>query len=367
MDIGKILNVIFFIFAVIGAADYLLDNRFGIGKEFERGIRCAGTLILCMAGFMTLAPVIGRFLAPKLTPFFVKIGADPSLLAGILFSIDSGGAVTAKEMALSEEAYLLNGYLVAAMFGSAVNGNISLSVAVIRPERRRLVLFGLAIGIISIPFGCLIGGLLAGFSVKTLFGNLIPLFLLSLLLTSSIVLFSKVLEKILKIFGKGMVLLCLFGLLVCAGRELCGFSFPFELGDFGEIMVIIGKIVLCLIGVFPLLGIILKLLKKPIAKLAQKTGTSVLDLNCLIMDLVNCFSSIDMLNEMTDTGILLNCALGIGAGYALGDHFAYVTATEPGLTIPLLLGKFAAGAFSILAVALLARFIIREGKESSES
>lgn len=357
MDVGKLLNVLFFCFAVLGALDYLFDNRFGIGKEFERGIKCAGTLVLCMVGFMTVAPAAGRALAPVITPFFERIGADPSLFAGILLSIDSGGAVTAKEMALSEEAYVMNGYFVAAMFGSALNGNISLSVAVIRPERRRLVLFGLAIGIISIPFGCLVGGILAGLSAKTIFGNLIPLFILSLVLTSSIILFSKALEKILKVFGKGMVLICLLGILICAARELCGFRIPVEGQSFEEIMVIIGKIVLCLCGVFPLLGILLKLVKKPIGRLAERTGTSVLDINCLIMDLVNCFSSIDLLNEMTDTGILLNCAVGVGAGYALGDHFAYVTATEPRLTIPLILAKLSAGAFSVIAVALLARFI----------
>lgn len=359
MDLGRVLNIIFFIFAILGAGDYFLDNKFGLGKEFERGLKCAGTLVLCMVGFMTVAPAVGKILSPYVSPFFVKIGADPSLFAGILLAVDCGGAVTAKEMALTEDAYLLNGFLVASMFGSALNGNISLSVAVIKPERRRYVLFGLAIGIISIPVGCLVGGILAGLSVKVLWGNLLPLFILSVILTSSIVLFSRVLEKILKIFGKFMVLICLLGLLVCAARELCGMNFPIEGQPFPEIMDIIGKIVLCLCGVFPMLGVILNWLRKPISRVAEKTGTSVLDINCLLMDLVNCFSSIDLLNEMTDLGILLNCALGIGAGYALGDHFAYVSSTEPRLTIPLILGKLAAGAFSILAVALLARFIVK--------
>lgn len=364
MDWGRILNIIFFIFAIIGAGDYFLDNKFGLGKEFERGLRTAGTLILCMVGFMTIAPAVGKVLGPYISPFFVKIGADPSLFAGILLSVDCGGAVTAKELALTEDAYILNGFLVASMFGSALNGNIPLSVAIIKPERRRYVLFGLAIGIISIPVGCLVGGILAGMSPRVLWGNLLPLFILSVILTSSIILFSRVLEKILKVFGKAMVLICLLGLMVCAARELCGINFPIEGQPFSETMNTVGKIVLCLCGVFPMLGVILNWLRKPISRIAEKTGTSVLDIKCLLMDLVNCFSSIDLLNEMTDLGILLNCALGIGAGYALGDHFAYVNSTEPRLTIPLILGKLAAGAFSILAVALLARFIIKPKEEA---
>ena len=38
-------------FLAVGGADYLLDGRFGLGKEFEKGILTCGRLLLVMAGF----------------------------------------------------------------------------------------------------------------------------------------------------------------------------------------------------------------------------------------------------------------------------------------------------------------------------
>ena len=48
MNAAFILNVIYFVFAVVGAVDYLFDNKYGIGAEFERGICCSGKLIIAM-------------------------------------------------------------------------------------------------------------------------------------------------------------------------------------------------------------------------------------------------------------------------------------------------------------------------------
>ena len=358
MDVNTILNLIFLVFAVLGGIDYLLDNRFGLGAEFERGIKCAGPLVLCMVGFMTLAPWLGKVLSPIAGPFLTSIGADPSLIAGLLLAVDSGGYVMASEMAGSEGAAILNGVFVGAMFGSAIMGNIPLSITVIRPEKRKIVLFGLAIGIAVMPFGCAAGGFLAGVDVNTIIGNMVPLTVLAALIVLAMIFASKVLEAALRIFGKITVAICVTGLIICVAGDLCHIEILPERMAFTEIMLVIGKICLCLAGVFPFLGVLLKIFEKPIERLAAKTGIGSLDIKCLIMNLVNSFSSIDRLNEMTDTGILLNCAFGVVAGYTLGDHFAYITSALPHLTVSFILGKLITGIMAVIAVLLLRKFII---------
>ena len=77
---------------MLGAIDYLWDGRLGLGRDFERGIKCCGQLMLVMVGFLSLSPVLGTILGPAVTPLFQALGADPSLLAGLFLSSDSGGA-----------------------------------------------------------------------------------------------------------------------------------------------------------------------------------------------------------------------------------------------------------------------------------
>lgn len=359
---SRILNLVFFFFAVLGGIDYFLDNKFGIGEEFERGISCAGKLILSMMGFMTLAPVLGNLVGRLCGPALIRMGSDPSLMAGILFSVDGGAVPAASSMALTEDAAIINGYFVSAMFGSAFGGNAVLSLLAIDKGRRNKVLFGLALGFASVPFGCIVGASMLKISVRTVLTDLFPLLILSAALFLLMGFCSSGLLKALKVFGKFNVGLCIAGILITAAGELCGFEVLPERYPFDEMMIIIGQIVLVLAGVFPLLGIILRLVSAPIQKLSDKTGLSTVDIKGLFMDMVNCFSSIDRLPEMTDMGVVLNTAFGVGAGYALGDHFAYVTSAAPQFAIPVVLAKLSAGIVSIIAAVLLKKFIINTGK-----
>ena len=54
----EILIAVMAIFAVLGALDRILGNKFGIGKDFEEGILAMGSLAMAMIGVITLAPVL---------------------------------------------------------------------------------------------------------------------------------------------------------------------------------------------------------------------------------------------------------------------------------------------------------------------
>lgn len=354
MSASIILNIIFFLFAVIGGIDYMMDNRLGIGEDFERGLKTAAPLILCMGGFMTLVPWIAELLSPTLGPLLVRLGADPSLIAGLLLSIDSGGAVLSKEMALTHDAAVLNGYFTASMFGSAIMGNIPLSILAVKGERRGFALKGLAFGIASIPFGSAAGGLLCGMDPAVLAGNLLPLTVISAVLVLSMIFFEKALTAILKVFGKINILICISGILIAFLGEIFGIELLPVRMSFSEIMDVIGKIILVLIGVFPCFSLLIKAIKKPLAAVSDKLGLSFTDSRGFIVNLVNSFPSIDALPDMTDTGIMINCAFGIGAGYSFGDHFAYAAATAPELAVPLIAAKLTAGIISVIGVFLIA-------------
>ena len=59
-------------FAVLGAIDRILGNRFGLGQSFEEGILAMGSLALAMLGIITLAPVLSGLLQPVVVPMIPR-------------------------------------------------------------------------------------------------------------------------------------------------------------------------------------------------------------------------------------------------------------------------------------------------------
>ena len=79
-------------FALLGAADRIFGNRWGLGKEFEEGILAMGSLALAMLGIIALAPVLANLLRPVVVPVYGFLGADPAMFAGtLLLALTYGG------------------------------------------------------------------------------------------------------------------------------------------------------------------------------------------------------------------------------------------------------------------------------------
>ncbi len=100
--------------ALIGAADKIIGNRFGLGEKFDEGFQAMGSLALGMVGIVCLAPVISKALGPVIIPACQAIGADPALFGSILAN-DMGGYSLAMELAQNQEAGLFAGNIVASM------------------------------------------------------------------------------------------------------------------------------------------------------------------------------------------------------------------------------------------------------------
>ena len=118
MNLTQIITAVMVIFLVIGAVDYAMGNRFGLGHEFEEGIMACGRLTLCMAGFMVLAPLIAQQLGPVVSPLFRSLGIDTSrdkpagektvLLIGLLSHLSAYiGQAQGKVLVHGEEATVL--------------------------------------------------------------------------------------------------------------------------------------------------------------------------------------------------------------------------------------------------------------------
>ena len=144
-----IINYVLLSFAILAAIDRIFGSRFGLGKDFERGISMAGPLILAMGGMLVLYPVISELLlgfAGASSKYF-----DFSIVPAMLLANDMGASQIAMSLSSSVEVGLLNGMVVSSMMGGTVSFLIPYVLQITNKERHNDVIFGLLCGIITIP------------------------------------------------------------------------------------------------------------------------------------------------------------------------------------------------------------------------
>ncbi|MGE4277495.1 MAG: ethanolamine utilization protein EutH, partial [Lawsonibacter sp.] len=343
------------LFFVIGAVDSLFSGKLKLGDEFEKGIMCAGRLVLCMVGFMTLAPVLAGTILPLVAPLCEKTGVDPSFLAGAFLANDSGGAAVAMEMAIDPNAGLFNGYIVGAMLGTSVMFIIPLSMVNSSVRERPAVIYGLLSGLITIPIGCFFGGIAAGFSVVMLVRNLAPSVLFSLLLSLALATLKGKIIPVFTFFSQILTALMLFGLIAAALQQLFGIQLFAEMGDFSEIMGIIGNIAIFLAGMFPLLNILTRVLRKPLEAFGKLLRVDDTVVSYLVAGLANGILPLSALKEMSSRGVMLNVAMLVSASCVFGDHLAFTFRMAPALVGPVILSKLISGGCAIIFAVLLDR------------
>lgn len=352
--INQIITWAAVLFLILGGIDYLLGGRFGLGSEFEKGFTAAGRLLLCMTGFLVLAPVLAQLLSPAVSPLFRTLGLDPSLFSGLLLANDSGGAALAMELADDPEMGLFSGLIVGAMMGTTVMFVIPLTVAGTTPEHRPAAIYGLLAGVITVPIGCLVGGLTAGFDPGAVLRNTLPVLMIALFLTLMLIFFRTAIVGALSLLGKGILALSVAGLVISGVQRLTGLTLVAELGSLDEAFSIVGNICIFLAGIFPLLSVMQKFLSRPLKALGTKLNINSNSLSGLILALANGIPVFSLLNDMDDKGRMLNVAFLVSVSCVFGDHLAYTTQAAPELCTSMILGKLAGGISALLLALVLA-------------
>lgn len=352
MSAHEILIWIMGIFAVLGALDRIFGNRFGLGKEFEDGIIAMGSLALAMVGIIALAPVLANLLRPVVVPVYRLLGADPAMFAGTILACDMGGASLAQEMTTDTQAALLGGVITASMLGATIVFTIPVALGILREEDTPALAKGILAGIVTIPVGILVGGLVAGFPIVMILRNLIPVLLLAAVIAFGLWKAERIMIKGFAIFGKLIIALITVGLAATILESLTGFAIIPGLTPIEEGFNTVGAIAIVLAGAFPLVYAITKLLKKPLMKLGGVLGINDTAAAGLIASLANSIATFGMVKDMDNRGKVVNVAFAVSAAFVFGDHLGFTAGFAPEMLPAVILGKLAGG-ISAVAVAIL--------------
>lgn len=358
MSINEIIVYIMVGFMVLGAIDKIIGNKFGLGEKFDEGIMAMGALAIAMVGVVSLAPVLANILKPIVVPVYGFLGADPAMFATTLLANDMGGYPLAMELALTREAGLFAGLILGAMMGPTIVFTIPVALGIIQKEDHPFLAKGVLAGLITIPIGCLAGGLVAGFEIGMILSNLVPIILVSLLLALGLWRIPSKMINGFIVFGKGVVVVITIGLAAIIIETLTGFVVIPGMAPISDGISIVGSIAIMLAGAFPMVFAITKVFSKPLMKMGKLLGMNDVSAAGMVATLANNIPMFGLMKDMDNRGKVLNVAFAVSAAFVFGDHLGFTAGVEREMIFPMVVGKLVAG---VTAVAL-ALFFVKEPK-----
>ena len=361
MGINDIILYVMTGFMALGALDKaFLENRLGFGEKFEEGFMAMGSLMLAMGGIITLAPFLAAVLKPVIVPLYQAVGADPSMFATTLLACDMGGYPLAMQMAANPQIGRFAGIILGGMMGPTIVFSIPVALGIIEKKDHPALAKGILIGMVTIPLGCLAGGLMMlgeGFTLFTLLLNIVPVLVVSILIAAGLKFIPSAMIKGFSAFGKVVVALITVGLAMGIVEALSPYRFfpegsPYALVPLTESYAVIGSIAIVLAGAFPMVTFITKVFKAPLLVFGRKLGMGDIAAAGMVATLANNIPTFTMMKDMDERGKIINVAFAVSAAFVFGDHLGFTAGVERGLILAMIVGKLVAG---IAAVVLACR------------
>lgn len=349
----NILTIIILIFALLGIIDLLLGNKFGLGKEFEKGFKLFVPMVFSMLGILVISPAIGVWLMPFFEWFYSVFKIDPSIIPASLFANDMGGMALANAICKSKPIGEFNAFVVSSMMGCVVSFTIPFAISVVNKEQHKEMLFGILCGIITIPIGCIVAGLICGINILELLISLLPLTIFAIVLTVLLILFKNFCIKVFIIFGHLIRCVAIIGLACSIFTFLTKIQICKDFDSFENAAFICVNACVTLSGSLPFMFVVSKLLNKPLEKVGEKLGVDSFSAFSLLSTIVTNAPTFSSMEKMNQKGVVLNSAFAVSAAFTFGGHLALTMAFNSAYVLPMIVGKIVSGISAVVLASLI--------------
>lgn len=368
MGINEIIMYIMMFFMLIAAVDRILSQfggsaRFlgkfgksieGAGGQFEEGFMAMGALGLAMVGMTALAPVLAHVLGPVIIPVYEMLGANPSMFAGTLLACDMGGFFLAKELAGGDvAAWLYSGLILGSMMGPTIVFSIPVALGIIEPSDRRYLALGVLAGIVTIPIGCIAGGLIAMYSGVQINGQPVEFTFALILMNMIPVIIVAVLVALITIGLAAAVVKFLLGWELIPGLDPIFMAPGDKPGEVMRAIEVIGSISCVLLGAYPMVMLLTRWFEKPLMNVGKLLNVNNIAAAGMVATLANNIPMFGMMKQMDTRGKVINCAFAVSAAFALGDHLGFAAANMNAMIFPMIVGKLIGGVTAIGVAMML--------------
>ncbi|WP_368241984.1 ethanolamine utilization protein EutH [Intestinimonas butyriciproducens] len=372
ISINSVIMMIMMIFMLVGAIDKICGNKLGYGEKFEEGFNAMGPLAMSMAGVVAAAPVLSMLLGPILKPIYGIFGASPAMFATTLLACDMGGYPLAMQLAEGDVAIgNFAGLILGTMMGPTIVFTIPVALGIIKKEDRGYLGGGVLAGLITVPIGCIVGGLMMNtlapeyhLNFITIIQNLIPVIIIAALIVLGLWFAPGPMINGFNKFGTGVTIVITALTAIAVFEQITGIMFPvFHImvenpadGSRGldSGLLTCGQIAIVLIGAFPMVEWITRTFGKPLEKIGAALGMNEQGSAGMVANLANNIAMFNIMGEMNPKGKLLNVAFAVSAAFVFGDHLGFTAGNNPDMIFPVIVGKLVAGVTAIIVANILA-------------
>ena len=383
LSINSVIMMIMMIFMLVGAIDKIIGNKFGYGEKFEEGFNAIGPLALSMAGVVAAAPVLSTVLGPIITPIYTAIGADASMFATTLLACDMGGYPLAMELASNETFGNFAGLILGTMMGPTIVFTIPVALGIISKDDRSYLGAGVLAGMITIPIGCIVGGLAMSamteykLTFMQIIINLVPVIVIAALIVIGLWFAPGPMIKGFNVFGTGVTIVITAFTAIAVFQQITGIMSPLfdvmstvdpesGLTPLNSGLLTCGQIGIVLIGAFPMVKFITDTFGGALSKAGGALGMNEQGSAGLVATLANNIAMFNIMGEMNPKGKLLNVAFAVSAAFVFGDHLGFTAGNEPDMIFPVVIGKLVAGITALILANLLAPKLLSKIETASK-
>ena len=382
LSFSTVIMLIMVFFMFVGASDKIRGNKKGYGEAFDEGFNAMGPLAIAMVGAIAASPVLCVLLEPVITPVYEFFGASPAVFATTLLAADMGGYPLAVSLAGGDEAIgMFAGLIVGTTMGCIILFDIPLALSIIKDKQDRSVLAcGILLGLVTVPLGCLAGGLCMSatpykLSFLTLVQNTIPVTIVAVIIAAGLWFIPTKMMSGFNKFGTGVTAVIAVCVCIAVLQYQTGIRFPLldkmitedpatGISPLQNSLLIIGNIALVLIGAFPMVEWVKKAFKKPLGALGRKMGMDEIGCAAMIANLANNIPVFAMFHDMSSKGKLINAAFATCAAFALGDHLGFAASIDKDMIVPVIAAKLVCGITAVaLAILLSDKLLKKAGVE----
>lgn len=382
LTVNSIIVTIMTIFMLVGAIDKIRGNKLGYGEQFDEGFNAMGPLALAMAGVVAAAPVLSILLKPIIAPIYTLVGADPSMFATTLLACDMGGYPLAMQLAADETIGNFSGLILGSMMGPTIVFTIPVALSIINKKERPYLAAGILAGLITIPIGCIVGGLVMNMtpykiSLFTILINLIPVIIVAGLIVLGLWFKPASMINGFNHFGTAVTIIITTFTAIAIFQYETGIMLPlFDImvdpaknnGVIGleSGLLICGQISCVLVGAFPMVKWITKTFGGSLEKFGKLFGMNDKGSAGMVATLANNIAMFNIMSEMNPKAKILNVAFAVSAAFVFGDHLGFTAGANSEMIFPVVVGKLVAGITALICANILAPKLLSKIESTNE-
>ena len=319
----NIFIAIMLVFAAAGLLDEILGGKLGLMPNFEKGLATMGGLAMSTVGFYAIGVTYVQTHAEAIAEAAKHMPFDPALIPSCLLAPDMGALGMAQKLAATPALAAFTGAMVAGSLGMTVGYQLPVFLAAVRKDEIGELMRGFIFGLIAIPSGLAVGGLMLGLPVRQLFFNMIPVLVLCMVLIAAFVLVPALTMKIMIFLGNAIRI----------------FSFLlFGVAVFGIFM--------------PKYAVV-----EPIQRIGAVLGINEEAVVGLFLSFIQSLAMLPLFSKMDKRGKVLNAAFSVAGAYVVGGQMTFVASLIPGNWVTAyMISKVLSGGLAVaLAVICLRR------------